>query len=177
MVEPEYMEHAPAQGQEIAERVYLGVMVYIGMLIILVLGGSFYAWMEQPDCPEPKEVVRYVERDAPSESKDDRLVTLPVTTTGYCPGPPCVTGKWADGKTATGKRVRVGHCASDWTHFPPGTKFVVPGYGPCVVEDSGRLVKGRHLDPYFPTASEARRWGRQTTTVTLVRWGREGDTK
>lgn len=164
------------QGQGAAEWAYLIAMLYIGTLLVFVLGyGAVRAFT---DCPSSQtlveEVVRYVERVTPTEAEDHSLVTLPVTTTGYCPGPPCVTGRWADGYTATGKRVRVGHCAADWSHFPPGTKFRVPGYGPCVVEDSGRLVKGRHLDLYFRTAREAREWGRQQTTVTLVRWGREG---
>ena len=145
-------------------------MYFISTLIVCVVGLSAVAYYT--NCSPPKEVVRYVERDTSKAAGSE--VTLPVTTTGYCPVPPCVSPKWADGYTATGKRVRVGHCASDWTHFPPGTRFVVPGYGACIVEDSGRLVKGRHLDLYFPTAREARNWGRQTTTVTLVRWGREG---
>jgi len=147
---------------------YIGIL-YISSLIVWVVGYGITAYLT--DCPPPKEVIKYVETiktvDVPGE-----IEITGVTTTGYCPNYPCVAPKWADGLTATGKRVRVGHCASDWTYFPPGTTFFVPGYGPCVVEDSGNLVVGRHLDLYFPTEWEARQWGRQTTTVTLIRWGR-----
>lgn len=93
---------------------------------------------------------------------------LEVKTTGYCPGPPCVTGKWADGKTATNVPVRIGICAADWRVFPVGTVFFIPGYGICEVQDSGNAVKGQHLDLYFPTKEEAKQWGVQWKRVKVI---------
>ncbi len=94
-----------------------------------------------------------------------------VKVTGYCPGPPCVVERWADGITAAGTEVSHGVCAADWRVYPKGSVFHIKGYGRCRVEDTGNAVKGRHLDLYFPTAQEARHWGVQVMTVYYV--GRE----
>lgn len=91
-----------------------------------------------------------------------------VKVTGYCPGPPCVIEKWADGITAAGTEAKHGVCASDWSVFPKGSVFVIKGYGRCRVEDTGNAVKGKHLDLYFPTANEARHWGVKVMTVHYV---------
>lgn len=42
----EYLEHPPARGQAIAEWANFAALVYLGTLIVLVFGGSFYAWVE-----------------------------------------------------------------------------------------------------------------------------------
>lgn len=94
-----------------------------------------------------------------------------VRVTGYCPGPPCVHPKWADGMTAANTPVRHGVCAADWSVFPKGSVFEIKGYGRCRVEDTGNGVKGKHLDLYFSTANEARHWGNKIMTVYYV--GRE----
>lgn len=94
-----------------------------------------------------------------------------VKVTGYCPGPPCVHEKWADGITAAGTPAHRGVCAADWQVFPKGTLFEIPGYGECRVEDTGNAVKGEHLDLYFDTEAEAREWGVKVMRVYYV--GRE----
>lgn len=95
---------------------------------------------------------------------------LNVKTTGYCPGPPCVDSKWADGKTATGTTARIGVCAANWDTFKPGMVFEVPGYGVCRVEDTGNpnYVKGLHLDLYFDSEKDGRNWGVQYLPVRLL---------
>jgi 3D (Asp-Asp-Asp) domain-containing protein len=95
-----------------------------------------------------------------------------VKTTGYCPGPPCVDPKWADGKTATNTEARRGVCASDWKVFPRGAVLSIPGYGICTVEDNGnpKYVNGLHLDLFFDTADEARQWGVRPKLVTVISW-------
>ena len=82
-----------------------------------------------------------------------------VKTTGYCPTYPCVNRRAEHGVTKSGRRARRGSCAADWTIYPAGRVLFVPGYGLCRVEDTGRLVKGRHLDLYFDTTKEAEQWG------------------
>lgn len=82
-----------------------------------------------------------------------------VTTTGYCWHAPCVNAKHAKGITRSGTHVQPGVCAADWTVYPAGSWFFIPGYGLCRVEDTGRLVKGRHLDLFFRDIREARAWG------------------
>lgn len=90
-----------------------------------------------------------------------------VVTTGYhCP--PCDVGMEDDGLTASNKPVRPGICAADTRFYDFGTRFFVPGYGPCVVEDRGAKVRGRHLDLYFPSREQAKQWGRQIKEVWLL---------
>lgn len=72
------------------------------------------------------------------------------------------------GYTATGKKAAHGTLAADTRHFKFGTRLDVPGYGIGTVEDVGGAIKGRHLDLWFPTHDEARRWGRRWLKVTLV---------
>lgn len=92
-----------------------------------------------------------------------------VKTTGYCAGPPCVDAKWADGKTASGTDAKRGVCAADWSVFPKGTVFDIPGYGLCRVEDTGNpdYVNGRHLDLFFETEAEAWEWGVRHKRISL----------
>ena len=89
--------------------------------------------------------------------------THAVKVTGYCLSKKCTSYK--HGLTKSGIPARVGICAADWRVYPRGTFFNIPGYGPCVVEDTGRLVKGQHLDVFFNTEEEATKWGSQILTV------------
>lgn len=94
-----------------------------------------------------------------------------VKTTGYCPGPPCVDEKWADGRTASNTTAERGVCAADWGVFPKNSHIEIPGYGTCRVEDTGNplFVNGRHLDLFFDTEAEALEWGVRHKTVTITR--------
>ena len=65
------------------------------------------------------------------------------------------------GITASGTRAKHGTLAADPRLFKFGTRLFVPGYGTGVVEDVGGAIKGRHIDAWFPTHEEARRWGRR----------------
>lgn len=85
--------------------------------------------------------------------------TVAVKTTGYCPTYPCVNRGVEHGITKSGRRARRGTCAADWKVYPAGSVLFIPGYGLCRVEDTGRLVKGHHLDLYFDTRQEAEQWG------------------
>lgn len=93
---------------------------------------------------------------------------ITVPTTGYCGKPPCVDQRYADGRTASGSYVQQGSCAADWSVFPKGTWLFIPRYGLCRVEDTGRLVRGAHIDLYFPDIADAVQWGRQQTTIRRV---------
>lgn len=93
-------------------------------------------------------------------------VQEPVTTTGYCGHKPCTD--YTHGITKSGTRVQVGSCAGDWRVLPKFSYWYVPGYGICRVEDTGRLVKGRHLDLYFDDIRDARQWGRKTQHIRRI---------
>jgi 3D (Asp-Asp-Asp) domain-containing protein len=76
--------------------------------------------------------------------------------------------EWRDGMTATNKVARRGYVAADWRVFPPGTRLYIPGYGEAVVEDRGGAVKGRHLDLFVETRSEALQWGKKMLDVYVL---------
>ena len=119
------------------------------------------------------------------EEDGERERSVEVLATGYCNCEICCswatneTGQavYAYGKmkgrpkvvglTCTGRQARRGTIAADPRLFAFGTKIIVPGYGPGVVEDIGGAIKGRHIDLWFPTHREAREWGRRTLTVTV----------
>jgi 3D (Asp-Asp-Asp) domain-containing protein len=69
------------------------------------------------------------------------------------------------GITASGKRAKHGTIAADPRIFPFGTRLFVPGYGTGTVEDVGGAIKGRHIDAWFPSHEEARRWGTRKLIV------------
>ena len=72
------------------------------------------------------------------------------------------------GVTASGVKARRGTIAADLKVFPFGTRLRVPGYGVGRVEDIGGAIKGRHIDVWFPSHAEARRWGARWLKVKPV---------
>lgn len=108
---------------------------------------------------------------------------IQIKTTGYCASMQCTGWKlnWLGlpvcasgpdkgklkmiGRTASGGMAHPGTVAADPKHFPPGTKFYIPGYGWGIAEDIGGDINGRELDLYFRRASSAAKWGTRTKRV------------
>lgn len=86
--------------------------------------------------------------------------TLKVSTTAY---------SYTGSRTATGKKPKKGTIAVDPRVIPLGTRLYIPGYGYGVAEDTGGAIKGRIIDLFFHSRSEAMRWGRRTVTIRIVR--------
>lgn len=80
-----------------------------------------------------------------------------IKVTAYCSCHRCC-GAGASGRTASGKRVKMGMSAAP-RHIPFGTHLFVPGYGDTVVEDRGGDIQGNRIDVYFDSHLEARQWG------------------
>jgi 3D (Asp-Asp-Asp) domain-containing protein len=106
-----------------------------------------------------------------SESTDDKLVkkTASVRKTGarsfrataYC----------LRGRTASGGGVRRGIVAADPRVLPLGTRIYINagGYsGTYTVTDTGGVIKGRILDIWVPSCSEAMRFGRRNISVSVL---------
>ncbi len=75
------------------------------------------------------------------------------------------------GRTATGGSVRRGIVAADRRVLPLGTRIQVSAgqySGTYTVADTGGAVKGRILDIWVPSCSEAIRFGRRTVLVSVV---------
>jgi 3D (Asp-Asp-Asp) domain-containing protein/peptidoglycan hydrolase CwlO-like protein len=71
------------------------------------------------------------------------------------------------GTTATGLPVGQGVCAVDPSVIPLGTRFTVPGYGPCLAADTGSAIIGDRIDVWVPSEGAAVTWGRRDVTITF----------
>ena len=60
------------------------------------------------------------------------------------------------GTRRAGLPVGQGICATDPRVIPLGTRFDVPGYGPCVAADTGSAVIGATIDIWMPDAQASR---------------------
>lgn len=75
------------------------------------------------------------------------------------------------GRTASGSNVRRGIVAADRRVLPLGTRIQIEAgsySGTYTVADTGGAVKGRILDIWVPSCSEAMRFGRRTVMVSVV---------
>ena len=82
------------------------------------------------------------------------------------------TGYAIAGRTASGTTARPGIVAADPAVLPLGARIRVSRAGTAsgdyVVEDTGPGVRGRHIDIFFPTEAEARRFGRRRVIVDVL---------
>lgn len=79
------------------------------------------------------------------------------------------------GKTASGKYVARGIIAADRTVLPLGTRVRLEAgaySGEYLVADTGGAVRGRKIDIWMPSGSEAMRFGRRAVKLTVLTYGR-----
>ena len=98
--------------------------------------------------------------------------TVQMRVTAYCPCPKCC-GKYSDGQTACGHKIRPGDAfvAAD-KEYPFGTEMVVPGYKntePVKVLDRGGAIRGNRLDVFFHSHQQALNWGVKHLNVKVRR--------
>ncbi|MGI8602013.1 MAG: 3D domain-containing protein [Verrucomicrobiales bacterium] len=63
--------------------------------------------------------------------------------------------------------------AADWSVFPLGTLFRIPGES-CIhrIDDYGSALVGtRTIDLYQPTLAGVRRWGSRVLEIQILKWG------
>jgi len=75
------------------------------------------------------------------------------------------------GRTAMGGGVRRGIIAADPRVLPLGSTIVLGAgsyTGQYKVTDTGGSVRGRKIDIWVPTCSEARRFGRRTVSISML---------
>jgi len=78
------------------------------------------------------------------------------------------------GRTASGRMVTRGLIAADPRVLPLGTRVRLdhPGYtGEYLVADTGGAIRGRRIDIWTPSTSEAMRFGRRTVKLTVLSYG------
>ena len=84
------------------------------------------------------------------------------------------------GRTASGRMVRRGIVAADPRVLPLGTRIKLSAgrySGTYLVADTGGKIKGRVIDIWVPSCSEARRWGRRNVKVTVLSKGKSRKSK
>jgi 3D (Asp-Asp-Asp) domain-containing protein len=78
-----------------------------------------------------------------------------------------------EGKTATGTRTHEGIVAADPALLPLGTRIRVTDAGrysgEYVVHDTGRTIKGREIDIYLADDGAAKRFGRKSVRVEILK--------
>src|SRR3989344_3072397 len=106
-----------------------------------------------------KVVIRDIEtEDLGNLEYKEKLTVWATSYDGNCYG--CL------GRTATGKRVTHGICATDPTVIPLGTAFYVPGYGMCSAQDTGGAIKGNTIDVGFEDVHQG--WWSARFTDTFI---------
>ncbi|WP_456272833.1 ubiquitin-like domain-containing protein [Bacillus sp. AK031] len=108
------------------------------------------------------QVSRGTSSSAPSGGKE--FYVSSTAYTGSCNG--------CSGITATGINLRanpgVKVIAVDPSVIPLGTKVYVEGYGYAVAADTGGAIRGNKIDVFFPSKSEAYRWGRKQVKIKIL---------
>ena len=82
------------------------------------------------------------------------------------------------GRTASGGNVRRGIVAADPRVLPLGTRIQLtagPYSGIYTVADTGGVIKGRILDIWVPSCSEAIRFGRRSVQVSVLGRGKKNN--
>jgi 3D (Asp-Asp-Asp) domain-containing protein len=97
-----------------------------------------------------------------------------VRTTAYCVHERGGGGRRnAVGEYLSGRIVR--SAASDWSHFPLGTRFkIVETAEEYVIDDYGTALVGTNtIDLYKPSRLEMKRWGVRHVAIDILQWGSE----
>ena len=113
---------------------------------------------------ENAELIDELERLKQQQQELDEIFSTleTFTATAYThvatPGIADINGT-GDGLTATGMQVREGIVAVDPTVIPLGTELYIEGYGKAVAGDTGGAIKGKRIDVFLESRSDAYRWG------------------
>ncbi|MGH9901793.1 MAG: 3D domain-containing protein [Pyrinomonadaceae bacterium] len=79
------------------------------------------------------------------------------------------------GRTASGRYVAKGVIAADRRILPLGTRVRIQAgrySGEYLVADTGGAIRGRKIDIWMPSGSEAMRFGRRSIKLTVLSYGR-----
>jgi 3D (Asp-Asp-Asp) domain-containing protein len=107
-------------------------------------------------------VATAVEAADSSARRARRTQPMRVTATAYCHG----------GRTQSGVRTHTGIISGDPLVLPIGSVVrILDGSetGTYTVMDTGSAIKGRRIDVYVPSCARAKRFGRRTLRVQVVR--------
>ncbi|MDN3955385.1 peptidoglycan-binding protein [Sporolactobacillus laevolacticus] len=117
----------------------------------------------QPATNQPKKQTRVI-RKTETVAAVKEFYANSTAYTARCTG--------CSGTTATGidliKNPNTKVIAVDPSVIPLGTKLYVEGYGYAIAGDTGGAIKGRKIDVFFNSNSDALQWGRRTVKVRVL---------
>lgn len=116
----------------------------------------------------PKKAVKSTKK-TPSRSDSDNVVkefTVSASAfTASCNGCSGITKTGINLKSNPDLKV----IAVDPKVIKLGTKVYVEGYGYAVAGDTGSAIKGNKIDVFYPTKSEAFKWGRKNVKIKILK--------
>jgi 3D (Asp-Asp-Asp) domain-containing protein len=108
----------------------------------------------------------------PASAVRSRIVEEPKALVAAAPY--VATAYSLKGRTASGRMVSRGLIAADPSVLPLGSRVRLehPGYsGEYLVADTGGSIRGRRIDIWTPSSSEAMRFGKRTVKLTVLSYG------
>lgn len=122
--------------------------------------------------PEPTPVKKQDDEKQKADG-DNPLIkkTASVRKAGASRGSFSATAYCFSGRTALGHPVRRGLIAADPRVLKLGSKVVInagPWSGTYLVSDTGGAIKGKRIDIWVPSCSEARKFGRRSVQIFSV---------
>jgi len=130
---------------------------------------------KQESKQNPAEAVGKVEAENGLASAASTRSDLAEQPKALVPAAPYVATAYSlRGRTASGRMVSRGLIAADPSVLPLGSRVRLehPGYsGEYIVADTGGAIRGRRIDIWTPSTSEAMRFGRRTVKLTVLSYG------
>lgn len=126
---------------------------------------------EKQDKPINKQDIPINKTELTTEIENSATVTVTTKDKKSKAGSFRATAYCLKGRTASGKGVRRGIIAADTRVLPLGTQVSVDAgswSGSYVVADTGGAVKGRKIDIWVPSCSEAKRFGNRTVKLKVL---------
>jgi N-acetylmuramoyl-L-alanine amidase len=100
-----------------------------------------------------------------SNKSDEKEITVEATAyTADCEGCSGTTSTGIDLKANPNQKV----IAVDPNVIPLGSKVHVEGYGEAIAGDIGGAIKGKKIDVFIPSKSDAKQWGRKDVQVKIL---------
>ena len=156
-----------------------GVIIASSLLVGLIV---FSATPSIADSPLSKSQSQKGTKQNPAEAAGKFDPAAPTSAPGLTAEEPALvaaspyvaTAYSLRGRTASGRMVSRGLIAADPSVLPLGSRVRLehPGYsGEYLVADTGGKIRGRRIDIWTPSTSEAMRFGRRTVKLTVLSYG------
>ncbi|CAN5612968.1 hypothetical protein BH24ACI3_BH24ACI3_01480 [soil metagenome] len=122
-----------------------------------------------------KDADKAENKPADTQKEDDKKLVTKTTSSkaiGVSKGKFVATAYCLRGRTANGSLVRKGIIAADPRVLRLGSQVNVGGgaySGNYTVTDTGGKIKGNRIDIWMASCAEARRFGRRTVTINLLK--------